>query len=324
MDSRSFEEVSLGNGKAYKVKSDSIVADLVYDFYKVWGYAPTDTLRFIGPNPVSIERKHLSLLKENEYLAGEKTDGTRFMLFCTMYDDKNVVFLVNRKLEFFMVPMNLFEGVYQGTIIDLELVQGATWFVNVFDLVALCGKNLTHEQFQTRFDAAIEFMKMVFPSDSDPFHFKTKAWYRMQDFDQLVEFTKTVDYKTDGYIFMPVNEPVRCFRHHTLFKWKPRLKNTVDFRITKKDMFEFIFQVFDKGSYVVVQTLKLKPSIIHTEISKILGDGKECIVECGWVDETNSWVPKQVRRDKAHPNDRRTFVGTVVNIRENIKLEEFM
>ncbi len=50
------------------------------------------------------------------------------------------------------------------------------------------------------------------------------------------------------------------------------------------------------------------------------------IVECmymGW-DEPMWWKPLKRRYDKTHPNNRRTFYRTIVNIKENIKMEEFL
>jgi mRNA guanylyltransferase len=35
------------------------------------------------------------------------------------------------------------------------------------------------------------------------------------------------------------------------------------------------------------------------------------------------WKPIKVRTDKTHPNNRRTFYRTLVNIKEDIKMSEF-
>ena len=36
------------------------------------------------------------------------------------------------------------------------------------------------------------------------------------------------------------------------------------------------------------------------------------------------WKPLKRRYDKTHPNNRRTFYRTIVNIKENIKMKEFL
>ena len=41
---------------------------------------------FPGPQPISIERRHMNLLNRNEYFACEKTDGTRIATYLMLYD----------------------------------------------------------------------------------------------------------------------------------------------------------------------------------------------------------------------------------------------
>jgi hypothetical protein len=50
------------------------------------------------------------------------------------------------------------------------------------------------------------------------------------------------------------------------------------------------------------------------------------IVECMYMtwEEPMWWKPLKRRRDKTHPNNRRTFYRTIVNIKENIKMKEFL
>jgi hypothetical protein len=50
------------------------------------------------------------------------------------------------------------------------------------------------------------------------------------------------------------------------------------------------------------------------------------IVECDFVDDGKRmwWRPLKRRMDKTHPNNRRTFYRTIVNIKEDIKIEEFL
>ena len=50
------------------------------------------------------------------------------------------------------------------------------------------------------------------------------------------------------------------------------------------------------------------------------------IVECRYVtwESPMWWQPLKRRRDKKHPNNRRTFYRTIVNIKEDIKMKEFL
>ena len=55
-----------------------------------------------------------------------------------------------------------------------------------------------------------------------------------------------------------------------------------------------------------------------------LEDG--AIVECQYItwEEPMWWKPLKRRTDKTYPNNRRTFYRTIVNIKENIKMKEFL
>ena len=50
------------------------------------------------------------------------------------------------------------------------------------------------------------------------------------------------------------------------------------------------------------------------------------IVECKYItDDTPMWwMPILERTDKTHPNNRRTFYRTLVNIKEDIKMSDFL
>ena len=50
------------------------------------------------------------------------------------------------------------------------------------------------------------------------------------------------------------------------------------------------------------------------------------IVECEFMenDVPMWWRPIMERKDKTYPNNRRTFYRTIVNIREDIKMKDFL
>jgi hypothetical protein len=93
-----------------------------------------------------------------------------------------------------------------------------------------------------------------------------------------------------------------------MFKWKPRERITIDFELRKG--FELFVQ--DRG-------VPYKEAELHRNPSH-LPEGT--IVECGYGDL--GWFIEKVRTDKTHANNRRTYFRTIVNIRENIQLSEFM
>ena len=52
----------------------------------------------------------------------------------------------------------------------------------------------------------------------------------------------------------------------------------------------------------------------------------DMIVECKYVtdDVPMWWKVVNVRTDKTYPNNRRTFYRTIVNIKEDIKMKDFL
>ena len=97
---------------------------------------------FSGSNPVSVERRHFDLLASNIYWVAEKTDGMRFLMFCTRHNGLKLCLLVDRRHAMFVAPMPMHGACFQGTVLDGELVLNkATGVMQycVFDAVALCG-----------------------------------------------------------------------------------------------------------------------------------------------------------------------------------------
>ena len=264
-----------------------------------WG-ASTDPTRFPGPQPVSIERRHFPLLKRQPYLVCEKTDGVRHLLAST---DEGA-FLVNR--AFACEKINV--RVPKDTLLDGELVTTKTGkkLFMVYDAVRVKGEDLTRTPLGARLDAARKVVKAIIKTANAPLEIRVKTmWYLGDPIPDLHSF----EYETDGIVFTPVNEPIRTGTHETMFKWKPRERITIDFCL--KNGSELFVQ--DKG-------VPYREAMLHLRNTRRdLPDGT--IVECGYADL--GWFVEKIRTDKTHANNRRTYFRTLVNIREDIKLQEF-
>lgn len=245
----------------------------------------TNPERFPGPQPVSIERKHIPLLSKNEYLVCEKTDGVRHFLACFTHDTKKICALVNRSFESSLFPLT----VPRETLLDGELI-GNTFIIH--DAMWIRGQDLRQMNLVDRLKYAQALVKIILPIPSLRVTCKNMIPYK-----HMRELT--LGEHTDGVIFTPVNEPVRMGTHRTLFKWKPFEKITIDFLIRK-------------GQFLVQRDGKLH-AIQHDPNF----EGSEGIYECDFDGE--SWNPIKMRTDKSHPNNMRTYDRTLINIRENIK-----
>lgn len=165
---------------------------------------------------------------------------------------------------------------------------------------------------------------------SDPIRLRMKTFYPLEDFKTFLDvYLPTVNQKTDGIVFTPIDEPVRIGTHETMFKWKPQEKNTVDFLVKREPSREnpmcrsgapaWRLYVQEKGKHYFEFEI---PSSASYGVE--LEDGG--IYECMYIhwEEPMWWKPIKRRTDKTYPNNRRTFYRTIVNIKEDIKIEEFL
>ena len=283
---------------------------------------------FPGPQPVSIEHRHFPVLKGAEYLVCEKTDGERYMMVACMFEGKKKCVFVNRAFSMFEVPINLKKSVYDGTILDGELYEDT---LMVYDAVWVNGESVWNLNLMKRLDAARSIMKSVIYMKSDQYRLKCKTFHQMREFGKFMDaYLPTVQQKIDGLVFTPVNEPVRIGTHETMFKWKPQEKNTVDFLMKREPSREtpgfkpgtpaWRLYVQEKGKLFFESELPFN----RMEDEPWFEDG--AIVECKYVtwEEPMWWKPLKRRTDKNYPNNRRTFYRTIVNIKENIQMKEFL
>jgi len=283
---------------------------------------------FPGPQPVSIEHRHFPVLKGAEYLVCEKTDGERYMMVACIFEGKKKCIFVNRAFNMFEVPINLKKSAYDGTILDGELYEDT---LMVYDAVWVNGESVWDLNLMKRLEAARGIMKSIIYMKSDQYRLKCKTFHQMREFGKFMdEYLPTVQQKIDGLVFTPVNEPVRIGTHETMFKWKPQEKNTVDFLMKWEPSREtpgfkpgtpaWRLYVQEKGKLFFESEIPFN----RMEDEPWFEDG--AIVECKYItwEEPMWWRPLKRRTDKNYPNNRRTFYRTIVNIKENIQMKEFL
>ena len=297
----------------------------VIDFiHRQWGSKDY----FPGPQPISIERRHFPMLKGGDYFVCEKTDGERHMMIALMYEGKKKCLFVNRAFNMFEVSINLKKNAYDGTILDGELY-GDT--LMVYDAVLVAGQSVWNKTLTDRLEASQGLMKSIIYMKSDKFRLKCKTFHHMRDFDVFMDtYLPTVKEKIDGLVFTPINEPIRIGTHETMFKWKPQEKNTVDFLMKWEPSREtpgfkpgtpaWRLYVQEKGKMYFESEIPFN----RIEDEPWFEDG--AIVECKYIthEEPMWWRPLKRRMDKTHPNNRRTFYRTIVNIKENVQMKEFL
>lgn len=306
-----------GDATLWKVAPQSGLRTHILNFlHTTWG--TTNQNFFPGPQPCSIERKNFPTLKKNRYVVCEKTDGERHVMVATMFEDKKMCVIVNRTQDMYLVPINILRSMYGGTILDGELVKTkeGRWLYMVYDCLATEGNSCTQKEFIDRLLDAEKFITGMKKLKTDPFGIDMKTFWKLSEFSQFYNTLGSFPYDLDGIVFTPMDEPVRSGTHETMFKWKPRDLNTIDFLFQRRGKKWGLF-VQEKGKLFFESELEDHQVLEGTKD----GDVVECQFQHG--DTPRWWRPLKFRRDKTYPNNRRTFYRTLTNIAENIDVEEF-
>jgi hypothetical protein len=241
--------------------------------------------RFSGAQPISIERRHFDILLKNRYRVCEKTDGVRHFLI----REDSEPYIINRALVKTIVRIR----VPKDTYLDGELIGDEFC---VYDAMMIGGEDLCELDLISRMQKAKDLVKNI-PMVKGGFKLSIKNHIPLDQMNNL----DPLGAGKDGLIFTPVDEPIRTGTHETLFKWKTRDQNTVDF-------------MYDREGYLCVQGSAVSKANFQAPVGSII----ECKFEKG------VWIPVKMRTDKTYPNNRRTFERTLVNIREDIKFTELI
>jgi hypothetical protein len=275
---------------------------------------------FPGPNPVSIDRTHFQKLGDAPYSIAEKTDGTRFALLCANYAGKHVCAIFDRTMTPYLVgikkvPRAMFEG---GTIFDGELTWDSTarrWAYLIFDAVVVCGVTVATLPFAERLAAASTALEFYAPDFHDDAVLRVKKFLRFSatcgaQYAQHVEEMRT-RHAIDGTVFMPELDPIVYGQHDGLFKLKST--HSVDFLVKN-------------GKLCVYDAAAKRNKVVGAAVGPRADLALEgYIVECV-LDPTSTkhekWNVLTLRTDKKKSNSKFTFDKTMLNVRENLKLQD--
>jgi len=279
---------------------------------------------FPGANPVSIERCHFAQLTGETYWVAEKTDGMRYLLFCTVHNTRKLCLLVDRKLCMYVAGLHMPTACYQGSVLDGEVALNKStggWDYLIFDGAAVSGVPLARQPFLRRLQYIAACFEDFSPPPPQPLRLRIKRFFPVAtswaDFKEHYEHVVPPVFKTDGLIFTPDDCPYVYGRHLRQFKWKAGPDNTIDFQVVESDPdpSRLRLGIMDRGRVLNVATIERDSS----ELARSLRSGD--VVECERT--AGNWRPRMLRTDKSHPNDLLTYERTLVNIQEDIRLAEF-
>ena len=296
--------------------------------------------KFPGPLPVSLERADVPKVRTEDYVACEKTDGTRFALVCVMQSGLKIAALVGRGGDVSLLPLrHVPKAMFQGTVLDGELAfekpgvthpDGRFVFV-IFDAVAVSGVAVGHMTLYERLRAVKVALSHHRADPKDPATLEIKSYVSMRA-PMLVRShldAQSARFDVDGIVFTPCADPVRFGRHRGLFKLKS--KHTVDFLVGRTGRGPAFLggpalMVYDHQSRVNTVVGVLAKSATNGSMNEYPPEGTvvECTHSAGGDERYGEWNLVAVRADKTTANDLETYRRTMFNMRENMCLDDVL
>jgi mRNA guanylyltransferase len=310
--------------KAFKIDSKELKDKLFIEIGSLIGIKLKDDY-FPGAQPVTIEKKDINKLK-NGYMVCEKTDGERAVLILINLNNKPMCFLINRNNELYFMDLSFKKELFEGTIMDGELIKTNKdeWNYLIHDCLAYNGSSFMDLPHSLRYGCIIDcIVKRYSHKETDVFFIKTKLFYKFgPGIDKTWEHIKsTTENKIDGLIFTSIYDTIKFGRDYNLLKWKEF--HTIDF-LVKKVGKKINLYYTKKGTNVIYRSYTIKEAshIISFMKESDLMDG--IIIEFKVNCETDCFTPYRLRGDKNKPNGEITVNNTIINIKENIKIEDLI
>ena len=317
--------------KGFLIKNKSFINYLTKTInlnYQIKG----NDLTFPAPQPVSLERKDFEKLQKYQYSVSVKLDGIRFLLyFIRDKNERNQCILINRALNFYSVYLDVEQSMFNGTLLDGELIynnQYNRWDFSVHDAIILSGNKVNKLPHSVRLtDTRLCLNTFVnYYNENNVFNIYVKYFYSFENFEIFKKEVFDQSENNDGIIFMPENLPVISGTQYSMLKWKPEKKHTFDFLVKESDigLEAYVFHMSNLKLFANIHKKTTEGKTFIDSCKELNNYKDECIVECTFDKNINNFNPILIRTDKTHPNSLRTIERTLFNINENIQLEEFV
>ena len=253
------------------------------------------------------------------------------MYFIRDKNERSQCIIVNRALNFFNINIKCEENIYNGTLLDGEVIFNKTdkkWYFYIHDALMLCGNKINKLTHSVRLSDTKSCIQTFIDNNSDiknSLNIVVKEFYPFNKFNEFVENVYDKSINNDGIIFMPENLPVISGTQYSMLKWKPENKHTFDFLIKEAELgFEvFVYHMGNIKQFANIHNKTEEGKTFIENVKKMDKYKNECIVECSFNKEISNFTPLLIRTDKTHPNSLRTIERTLFNINEDIKIKDF-
>ena len=231
--------------------NDALTRQFRYEVAQLLGRSQ---VTFPGAQPVSFSNRHIEELKERDYYVCEKSDGIRCLMYLTEGEDnQEVVYLIDRKNEYYFVPDLHFplgeqeQAFHTRTIVDGELVidtlangESIMRYL-VYDCLMLDGVDLMPRTLDKRlayfrekvYNPYRELYKK-YPEELQylPFQLEFKEMQFGYGIQMMFkDVLPKLQHGNDGLIFTCRETPYQFGTDQHILKWKSAELNSVDFRM---------------------------------------------------------------------------------------------
>ncbi|KAG0150959.1 hypothetical protein CROQUDRAFT_37469 [Cronartium quercuum f. sp. fusiforme G11] len=313
--------------------------------------------RFIGSQPVTLNKATLKLIQREEYWVCEKSDGMRVMVMIVDAEQfSQQVYMFNRKDELYRLQgirfphYNDASHLLEDTMIDGEFVVSSNastgrefYTLLAFDCLVLANANLMKMSFDKRYQMLKDRVIMPLQSflskqptlrDSMPFEVCLKGMAPAHTADKvLLEQIPKLTHPNDGLIFTRVKSDYQVGATPSILKWKPTSGISIDFRLklefpsqkgfpgnTENSLKPTLKLMMNCGkTEEVFDTIKIS-DVEWEELKNEGGQLDNRIVEVVWNSSERTWRILRFRNDKKNGNYHAVVREILTSIQDGVEV----
>jgi hypothetical protein len=207
---------------------------------------------FPGSVPCSLMASDIDRLYDPQFYwcIAPKTNGLRFLFIGLTFHQQQLLVLINRAQDIYIVRLPAPMAMFDGTILDGELVilNDGTFSLLIFDAILVCGVPCAEYNYLVRLQLAellvhsLNLLKVQSLKRSDltnpkserkstvaPFSIQVKKVYApVHIMHLLTKVIPSLDHEIDGLIFTAVEPAVPMGKTRFIHKYKNGCDNTID------------------------------------------------------------------------------------------------
>ena len=202
------KHISFCNSISYNICSNNFKEDLLKQIFDNYNISYTDkSIRLYD------EVKHKALLIKYSYLMSIKSIGNSYLLYLTKYNNKNVCFLIDKKIlkgysnpRIILVKYRFHDKYYTGTLMEVDLIKDANnWKLDISDMWICCNHDIRNRNMICRINEINILLKDNYKHDLllEPCNINIKTYYDLTKIskDALLTELNLVMYKCQGINF---------------------------------------------------------------------------------------------------------------------------